>query len=167
MSTALNKAYASNSETPLETYEFLHSSLTGGVLRLIKGFYDLEGTLEDSSVVTFTAAGVNSRLPEKSTDGNQSIELTLDNTNGTAWAQLSSAIAANRITEEAIICKYRPYLESDTSAPAAAALILTVMSSSSNRNAVSLQAAYTPLPESTFPRSRYYATNYPWLKYAG
>lgn len=165
MTTALNTAYASNSETPLETYEFVHTSFTGGVLRLVKGFYDLSATLEDASSVTFTAAGINSRLPEKSTDGSQSIELTLDNTNGVAWAQLSAAITANRTTATPIVCKYRPYLESDTSAPAGTVVILTVMSSSINRNAITIQAAYTPLPDTRFPRGRYYATNYPWLKY--
>jgi hypothetical protein len=165
MSAALRKAYASNTETPLETYEFTHSSLTGGVLRLVKGFYDLDATLENASSVTFSAAGINSRLPEKSTDGNQSIELTLDNTNGTAWTQINLAIEANRTSEEPVICKYRPYLESDTSAPAGSVFTFTVLSSSTNRNAVTLQAAYTPLPEVTFPRGRYYATNFPWLKY--
>lgn len=166
MTTALNKAYASNTETPLETYEFIHSSFTSGVLRLVKSFYDLSATLEDASSVTFTAAGINSRLPEKSTDGSQSIELTLDNTDGVAWTQLDLAVTANRTTNEAIICKYRPFLESDTSAPAGNTVILTVMSSSINRNSITLRASYTPLPESAFPRGRYYATNYPWLKYA-
>ena len=167
MSVALNKAYASNTETPLETFEFTHSSLTGGVLRLVKGFYDLEATLEDSSVVTFSAAGIDTKLPGKSVDGSQDIQITMDNTNGEVWTQLNLVIEANRTSSTPIICTYRPYLESDTSAPAGTAYVLTVTSGSITRTTATIRASYSPLPDTTFPKGRYYATNYPWLKYVG
>lgn len=166
MSVALNKAYASNTETPLDTFEFTHASLTGGVQRFVISKYDLSATLENASVVTFSAISAESKLPSRNVDGSQDIEITLDNTNGAVWAQLNAVVTANRTTTTPVLCTYRPYLESDTSAPATAALTFPVKSSSINRSTATIRASYTPLPNTTFPRGRYYATNYPWLKYA-
>lgn len=165
MSEALEQAYASATETPLETYEFSHSALTDGVLRFVRGRYDLSATLEDSSVVTFTAAAMETRLPQKTTEGRQDIEITLSNVDNTAWQELDAVITANRSSDEKIALKYRPYLESDTSAPAGNVYTLTIMSASCNRNSISMRASYTPLPDVVFPRLRYYPTVYPGLKY--
>ena len=163
--TALNQAYASNSATPLNTIEFIHSSLTGGELRLVQAKYDLDATLEDASNATFTAAAIRIQLPSRSTDGRQDLEFVVSNINNVAWQQLSLALEANRTTEEKIICKYRAFLEADLSAPAGAVYTFTVNGTITNRRSISFRAGYTPLPDTQFPRYRYYPTLYPGLKY--
>lgn len=164
--TALNQAYASNAGTPLNTFEFLHSALTGGALRLVMAKYDLSATLEDAIVVTFSKAAIQfPGLPARSTDGRQDFEMSISNLNNIAWRQLSAIVQANRTTEQKVILKYRAYLEDDTNAPAGAVYKYTVHDASSNRGVVSIRAGYTPLPDTQFPRGRYYPTIYPGLKY--
>lgn len=163
--TAINTAYASNSATPLLTIEFLHSSLTGGALRLVQAYYDLEATLEDSTTVTFSASGIGISLPEKSTEGRQDLNIQIDNASNLVWQQVKLVIDANRTSEEKIICKFRSFLEADLSAPAGAVYVLTVTGTSINRNTAGIQATYTPIPDTGYPRKRYYPTSYPGVKY--
>jgi len=165
MTTALERAYASNESTPLLTIEFLHASLTGGALRLVQAYSDLTATLEDATTVTFTAAAIDIQLPEISTDGRQDLSISIDNTNNVAWDQIKAVTIANRITESKIICKYRPFLESDLTAPAGATYVLTVTGGSINRHTATLRATYTPIPETNFPRGRYYPSDYPGVRY--
>jgi hypothetical protein len=167
MTAALEKAYASNTATPLHTLEFLHSAITGGALRLVQGYEDIEATLEDSSVVTFSASGFGLALPERGTDGKQDLRIQLDNVSLVAYDEIKAAKTATRTTEEKIICKYRPFLESDLSAPAGATFVLTVTRTAVTRSTVSVNATYTPIPEVSWPVKRYYTTEYPGLKYVG
>ena len=165
MSTALETAYASATTTPLETYEIKHSSLSGGSVYLVKSKYDLVATLEDSSEVTFRAVAMQTSLPGKGGDGGQSQSISISNINGEAWASVKAIGDAIRTTPEEALCIYRPYLISDTSEPAGAAFELTIKDASVTRSAVTIQVAYTPLPDVTFPRTRYYSNRFPWLKY--
>lgn len=161
--TAIEQAYASNAETPLLTVELLHSSF--GSIRLVSARYDLEATLEDSTTVTFLKSGVNIVRPEKSTDGRQDLAIEIDNYSNIAWNQIKQVITANRVSDEAVICKFRSFLESDLSAPAGGVFVLTVTQTSINISTVSIKASYTPIPDTNYPRHRYYATTYPGLKY--
>lgn len=165
MTSALERAYASNEATPLLTYEFSHASLTGGVLRYVSGFYDLSATLEDSSNVTFTAAAIQGPRPAKTTDGRQVLTIQIDNTSNAVFTQIKQVIDANRTSETPVICKFREYLEADTSAPASAVFTFTVMGVSINRNTAVITAAYAPIPDMTWPRRRYFTNSYPGLKY--
>jgi len=163
--TALNRAYASNEETPLVTLEFLHSGLTGGALRLVQGYYDISATLEDATSVTFSASGIGVSLPEKGTDGRQELNIQIDNVSNYVWQQISSVVTASRASPERVICKYRPFLESDLSAPAGATYVLTVTQSSINRTTANIRASFAQIPDMAYPRARYYPTTYPGLKY--
>lgn len=165
MSEALETAYASATATPVETYEFRHRSLPGGSIFLAKSKYDVAATLESSSNVTFLAASIDSTLPGKSGDGGQSQSLSISNVDGRVWAAISKIVMANRATSEEAVCIYRPYLLSDTSAPAGAPVELTIKSASVNRSVASIQVAYSPLPNVAYPRTRYYPDRFPWLKY--
>lgn len=165
MSEALEKAYASNTSTPLHTLEFLHSGFTGGALRFVRGYQDISATLESGSTVTFSKSGFGISLPQKGNDGRQDIRIQLDNVSLEAYQQITLAKSASRSSSEKIICKYRPFLESDLSAPAGATYVLTVTNTSITRTTVSIIAAYTPIPDISWPTKRYYATDYPGLKY--
>lgn len=167
MSEALQQAYASNASTPLLTLEFTHSAITGGVLRLVQSKYDLVATTESGEAVTFSAApAMNLTLPDNSTDGSQDLQIQIDNASNRIWTELAKIVAANRVTAEKVLCKYRPYLESDLSAPSGGVYSLTVTGSAINRATATISATYTPIPESAYPRLRYYATKYPGVKYA-
>jgi hypothetical protein len=162
---AINQAYASNSETALQTIEFAHSTISGGYLRLVKAKYDLTATLENSNEVTFTRASIKIQRASRATSGKQDLNFVISNLNNVAWRELNAIVIANRTSEEKLICKYREYLESDLSQPASGVYPLTVISTSSNRIAVTFHAGYTPLPNMAFPRFRYYPTIFPGLKY--
>ena len=100
LSQNLERAYASNEQTPLQTIEIIHSSLTGGVLRYVRAYSSLTATLEDASTVVFTALGFNIQLPERGTDGRQDLSIALSNISNNAYQQIEAAINANRTTEE-------------------------------------------------------------------
>lgn len=165
MTNAIQQAYASNSETPLLTVEFINTALDGGTLRLVESNYDLTATTEDDEEVTFSRAGINIDLPEKNTDGNQSITISIDNTNNLVWQEIKKVVAANRISRQPIKCKFRAFLESDLSAPAENPYVFTVTSSSINRSVASITAAYTPIPDTFYPRYKYYPTIFKGVKY--
>lgn len=162
--TALQRAYASNEATPLSTIEFYHSSI--GYLRFVQAYYDLTATLEDSSTVLFSKSGLGIQLPERSTDGRQDLSIQIDNLSNDVYLALRAVQESMRSTDERAIAKYRPYLESDLSAPAGAVLRLIVTGSTINRQQATIRATWSPFPNSAYPRHRYYPTNYPGIKYA-
>ena len=166
MSEALEQAYASNTATPLHTLEFLHSGLNDGARRLVRGYSDITATLEDSSVVTFQAAGFGISLPDKGTDGKQDLQIQLDNISLEAYQDISSAKAASRTSNEKIICKYRAFLESDLTQPASGTYRLIVTKTAINRSSVIIEASYAPIPDISWPVKRYYPSDYPGVKYA-
>jgi hypothetical protein len=165
MTEALEKAYASNTETPLITLEFLHSALSGGALRLVQGYYDIEATLEDASTVTFSASGIGVELPANSVEGKQELKLQIDNVSNLVWTEIKAIVTANRTTQERVTCKYRPFLESDLSAPAGATYSLNVTRAIVNRNQANIMATYVPVPAISYPSKRYYSSIYPGVKY--
>lgn len=166
MSEALEQAYASNTQTPLHTIEFSHSGLSGGVLRLVRGYSSLTATLEDSSTVTFQASGFAISLPEKGTDGKQDLQIQLDNVSLEAYQQIKAAKDQSRVSNEKIICRYRAFLESDLSQPAGGVYRLVVTKTSIDRSSVTVVASYAPIPDISWPSKRYYPSSYPGVLYA-
>lgn len=166
MTDALERLYASNSDIHIHALEIFHSGITGGVLRIAQSFDDIEATLEDSTTVTFAAACINILPPEKTTDGEQYLNIEIDNSGNDVWPQISSVIDATRSAEEEIICKYRAYVLSDLSEPGSATLRLIIRSGVINRVSASLRAEYTPIPDTVYPRNRYYASKFPGVKHA-
>lgn len=162
--TILEQAFASNTETPIFTIELSHSSF--GTLRLARAYFDLEATLENSSTVIFTAAGIDLGYPEKSSDGRQDLAINIDNTSNEVWTKISDVITANRTSSEKVICKFRAFLESDLSEPQPGIYTFAVMETTVNRMTASIRASYTPIPDTVYPRGRYYPTTYPGVKYA-
>mgnify|MGYP000513007664 CR=1 FL=1 len=163
--SAIEQAYASNASTPLVVFEFLHSAFTGGAIRLAQSYYDIEATLEDLSTQTFSKSGIGFAYPEKSTEGRQDLNIQIDNVSREVWQEIKKVITANRTTTEKVICKMRTYLPSDLTAPAGAIYMFTVTKTSVMRDTATFRASYTPIPNVSYPRKRYYTTDYPGLKY--
>jgi hypothetical protein len=166
MSEALETAYASNEATPLVTVEFAHSAFDGGYIRLVQSFYDLTATTENSETVTFNKSGINLSLPEKTTDGRQDLRIEIDNVSNAVWTEIKKAVTANRTTQEKINCTFRNYLEADLSAPAGPVYKFVVSSTSINITTATIIASYTPIPDTYYPRYRYYPTVFSGVKYA-
>lgn len=165
VSPALERAYASNENTPTETIQINHPNITGGVIRLAKLYSDyMAETEEGPGVVTFSKSAIDVNLPEKSTDGRQDLIIAIDNTDLTAYNEIMSVVnerfSTPNITPATVI--YRQYLV--TTAPD---LIYTfnVTGVSINRNVVNLRCSYTPLVTRTFPFNRYSVNNFPGLRY--
>lgn len=162
--TALEQAYASNDSTPLNTLEFSHSSID--TIYLVQGFYDIPANLETGPLVTFQKSGIGIQLPERSTDGQQELQIQLDDVSNTVYQSLRAVQLSMRDSDEKAIIKYRPYLEADLSAPAGAVLSLVMTGASIRRGTATIRATWSPFPDLSFPRYRYYATKYPGVRYA-
>lgn len=160
------QAYASASETPLDTIEIIHSGLTGGVRRFVSGNLDVTAILEDASSVTFTAIGANIKLSDRSTEGSQELVFAFDNTTREASDEIKAVIAASRTTKEAPTLKYRAYLPSDLTSPAVGPYLMQVKASSRNREQVSLTASFFEIGNLKWPFRKYDPVNYPGVRYA-
>ena len=167
ISVALETAYASNSETPLSTIQFQHSSLPDGKLSFVNAKYDLEATTEEPLLTVFAKSSIDATLPEISTDGRQELQIAIDNTDGLVYQSLKVVVNANRLSEEKVLCVQRMFLPSDLTQPSGEVLRLTITTSSVNRSGAVLRATYAKLPETRFPSRRYDLDKYPGLAYAG
>ena len=161
--TAIARAYASNEATPLNTLELSHSSIS--TFYFVQAYYDLTATLEDSTEVTFLKSGLGIQLPERSTDGQQELQIQIDNLSNEVYQALSTIQNSMRSSDEKAMIKYRPYLESDLSAPSGAVVTLFMSGATVNRRQATIRASWSPFPDAVFPRYRYYPTIYPGVKY--
>jgi len=159
MSDALSRAYASNTETPIDTISLSHSLLS--TVYLVNGYVPITVTLEDSSTQIFTPQSIGFLLPSKGVTGRQDLTIRLENASRAAFAYVETVLSSS----EPLICTYRPYLESDLSAPSGGIYELSVNSATIDRESVVFSASYSPLPDIAFPRLRYYTNDYPSLKY--
>lgn len=161
----LSRAYASASETPIDTIEIMHSSLSGGSVYLCSGFRDLTATLEDARVVTFTAIGANIKLQNRGTEGAQVLQFALDNTSRFASDQLKLVIAASKNTKEVAKLAYRGFLPSSLSAPSAGPYLAQIKSSQRDTEKVVIGASFFYIGNMAWPQRRYNTLNFPLIKY--
>ena len=161
--TAIARAYASNEATPLSTLEFSHPSIS--TMYFVQAYEDLTASLETGSVVTFRKSSFDVRIPQRSTDGTQELQIQIDNITNEAYQALNTIQQSMRSSPEKAIIKRRSYLESDLSSPSDGVLRLILTSAVVNRNQASISAKWAPFPESVYPRYRYYGTVYPGVKY--
>jgi len=164
--TALNKAFASANETPLDTIEIVHSALTGGVLRFVRGYKDITATIESGSDVVFSAMAFGAQLPERSANGSQDLTVQMDNVSTSVYQEIKAVVDANRTTRETGSIIFRFYLPSDLTQPAGQTYSLQIDSSVVESGTAIITASYAPLPNISWPRKRYSPTIYPWLRYA-
>lgn len=148
------------SEVIIPTLEIRHPSAFDPI-RICAGFEDQTVTLEDDSVVTFIAGGIDVALPAKNTSGQQKLIFAIDNVTGQAQQAIDAAIAAGGQTS--II--YRTYLSSDLTAPAEPPLYMTLVGGTFEGSTVQLQASYYDLLNTSWPRERYTLDFSPGLAY--
>ncbi|WP_445363185.1 DUF1833 family protein [Microbulbifer sp. ANSA003] len=165
MSAVLETVYASApiDEIIIHTLELRHAAFEGGAIRLCQGFDDIEATLEDGETATFTASGFGVSLPQRSVRGRQDLQFQLDNVTGEALQNIDAALEAGGSVQ--VI--YRQFLESDLSAPAQPATVMTAASVKANPASVSVIASFHDLVNKAWPNKFYTPDFAPGLKYYG
>jgi hypothetical protein len=172
MSTALQLAYASAAGQPVYTFRLIHSGLTNGSRAFVQGKYDLTATLENGETITFEKAGLDLNLPQKGVNGRQDISFQLSNVSRQAWAEIKAVIDYNRaqITAgqqpESIQLEFRSFLESNLATPSGPVYKMVVISSNIDIFKINITASFSPLADISWPKQRYYAENYPGVRYA-
>lgn len=164
--TAIEQAYASNTESIIPTFEFAHPAFTNGVLYLVQSHYDLEATTEAGTNVTFLKSSISYTYPAKNTEGQQDINIQLDNVSNQVWIEINKVVKYNRANDAVKIkCTVRGYLPSDLTGPSGEIFKLPVVNTAINDRTATIRASYTPIPDVSWPRLRYYPTKYPGTKY--
>lgn len=172
MSSALQNAYASSSETPIDTIRLVHSGLTGGERCFVKGVKPLTATLETAVTKTFQAAGLALSLPQKGDNGAQDLDFELNNVSRAAWAEIRAVVDYNRtrlrsnLMPEFVKLEYRRFLPSDLTQPQGGVYRMVVINTGTDPVKAQLRASFLPLADKAWPLRRYYPALFPGVRYA-
>ncbi|MBF8642252.1 MULTISPECIES: DUF1833 family protein [Pseudomonas] len=158
--TVLEQVYASGGDVLIYTIELTCEAWDDPIL-ICNGFDDQVCGTEDGRTVTFVAGAIEVALPERSNNGNQNLDFSIDNVTGEAQQKIDAALE----NEDRIILMYREYLASDLSEPAQTPYRMTVLGGEINSGTVQVQAGYFDLINNGWPRDVYTTTFSPGLRY--
>lgn len=162
MSKLLERVHASvTGDIKHHTLELPHSTFSGGVMRWVLGNEDEVMGLEDGQQVQFDPMLFGVSLPDRSLRGNQTLQFQLDNITGEALVLIRKVIDSG----EKLPVTYRPYLESNKSYPAEAAITMTANAFSADKKSVVVVADFHDFVNKLWPVLRYTPTNSPGLQY--
>lgn len=168
--SALEKAYASNASAIIDTLDIRYAGATDAI-RLVRGNREFYGRVIGTAR-KFEAAAFEFALPEKSTDGQQNLNIAISNVNRLAYSKLAAAVnRLRREKEQKAIVIYRTFLQAKNTLvqnsliDPAQSFTFTIVNASSNQAQVNITASYTPIADIAFPRKRYFIDQYPGLKY--
>lgn len=157
--TILNRLYASSgSEVIIDT---LQIKVGEDTYWLTKGWQDITATLEDGSVQTFTACGIDIALPARNADGTQDLKFVIGNIDGVVSEAIKDALS--NLHKGSLT--YRKYISTDLSGPAEKAYTLAVKSGYWTATVVQLTAGYLNILDTAWPRKRYTLAEHPGLRY--
>lgn len=167
LSQAIKEAYASapNTDVAYHTLEIYHPSFTTPI-RVVRDFVDLSAKLEASAprdastYVTFVGYAFDIVLPEVSTTGVPTLQITIDNVARDIMSGLEQAIT----TSTPITVIYRMFLSSDLTAPQNnPPMTLTIISISADVFKVTATATFGDLVNKKFPSQVYNIETFPGL----
>lgn len=159
--TILDRLYASSGpEAIIDTVQIV---IGDDVFWLVRGYFDIEATLEDGTTQIFTATDMDVALPARNADGTQDLKYAISNIDGKASAAIRLALE-NR---SAMTITYRKYVSDDLNAPQESPLTLTIKSGSFTATEVQASAGYMSLLDWSWPRNRYNLIEHPGLRYIG
>lgn len=157
--TILNRLYASSgSEVLIETLEI---QVGDNTYWMTKGWDDVTATLENGSIVTFTACAIDIALPARNADGTQDLKFAIGNIDGVVSAAIREALS--NISRAYLT--YRCYLSTDLTAPAASPYTLAIKSGYWTSTEVQITAGYMNVLDTAWPRFRYTLPHFPGLRY--
>lgn len=157
--TVLNRLYASSGEEVI--IETLQIDVGDKTFWLTKGFDDITATLEDGSIVTFIACGIDLALPARNADGTQDLKFAISNITGV----VSSAIRKALPVIESSQLTYRCFTSNDLGAPAERPFSLIIKSGYWTSTQVQITAGYMNVLDTAWPRYRYTLNFFPGLRY--
>lgn len=157
--TILNRLYASSGDEVI--IETLQIDISSGTYWLTKGWDDITATLEDGSVATFIASGIEIALPARNSDGTQDLKFAIGNIDGIVSTAIRDALDNNDIG----MLTYRNYVSTDLSFPASSPFTLTIKNGSWKATEVQITAGYMNILDTAWPRHRYNLVEHPGLRY--
>lgn len=161
MSALLNTVHASApaAEIKLHTLRLINASFPNGAYSWVQGFDDEVFTLEDGQIITFEGMGFGVKLPERSLRGNQDIQFQIDNVTG----EILRAIAGVINDGSKVYVEYRPFLDSDHSAPCQPATKMTATGVTADYKTVNVLADFHDFVNVKWPTLRYTSSVAPGL----
>ncbi|HIE4322305.1 TPA: DUF1833 family protein [Serratia marcescens] len=157
--TVLNRLYASSgSEVINKTLQIVVGNTT---YWLTNGWEDITTVLENGTLATFTACGIDLSLPARNADGTQDLKFAICNIDGTVSNTIRDALGNQDIGT----LTYRNYLSTDLSAPASPPFTLTIKSGYWTPIVVQITAGYMNVLDTAWPRRRFTLPDYPGLRY--
>ncbi|HCE2429421.1 TPA: DUF1833 family protein [Vibrio parahaemolyticus] len=118
---------------------------------LVSAFEDVTAALEDTTMVTFEAAGLAVNLPKSATGAEMELQFGLDNVTGEA----RKLIEAARKAGADVFITLREYAASDLSAPETKPVKFKVTTAATARTNCSASAGIGYLSNSAWPRPRF------------
>jgi len=160
ISTVLRTVYAS-APTDTALVSTLSIELPGEHVRLVEDFDEMVLGVDGVPQV-FEPCALDIGLPAKDSSGNQSLQFALgilddDRINDLVTSALEGG--------QPVYLTYREYLSTDTSAPAAAPIRMTVLGGEFEETSLGIEASYFDLLNTAWPRERYTLANAPGTKY--
>ncbi|HHX8716598.1 DUF1833 family protein [Vibrio alginolyticus] len=150
MSQALKQYHASAGDD--DEFITLQLTSTAFVTRyLVSAFDDITAALEDTTLVTFEAAGLAVNLPKSATGAEMELQFGIDNVTGEA----RQLIEAARKAGADVFITLRKYMASDLTAPASKPIKFKVTTASTTRTNCSASAGIGYLSNSAWPRPRF------------
>lgn len=160
LSEALKEAYLNYGSTT-DVVETIEVSTSAESLWLCTGFSVFTATDENGVVRTFQPVPFKFSLPAQDTTGARSLNIAIENVDGSVIRFINSSRAANRV----ISVKYRTFLTSDTSSPQnPRPLKLSLKSAVATLTGVRFEAAIADVVNRSFPNGIYTYARFPGLR---
>lgn len=160
LSEALKEAYLEYGPNA-DVVETLEISTSTASLFYCTGFDSFTATTEDSVSRTFVPAPFKFTLPAQDTTGARTLNIAIENVDGSVIAFINSARASGSV----ITVKYRTFLASDTSAPQnPRPLKLSLKSAKATLSGVQFEAAVVDMVNRSFPNAFYTYSRFPGLR---
>lgn len=157
--TVLNRLYASSgSEVIIDT---LQITVGGQDFWLTNGWDDITVTLENGQQATFTASAIDIAIPARNDDGTQDLKFAISNIEGKVSTIIRNALENK--SEGSI--RFRRYVSTDFTAPAARPYTLKIKSGFWKAPVVNITAGYMNILDTAWPRYRYTLPDFPGLRY--
>ena len=160
LSEALKEAYL-NYGSNSDVVETIEVSTSAESIWLCTGFSVFTATDENGVVRTFQPVPFKFSLPSQDTTGARSLNIAIENVDGSVIRFINSARAANCV----ISVKYRTFLASDTSSPQnPRPLKLSLKSAVATLTGVRFEAAIADVVNRSFPNGIYTYARFPGLR---
>lgn len=160
LSEALKEAYLNYGSTA-DVVETIEVSTSAESLWLCTGFSVFTATDENGVARTFQPVPFKFSLPAQDTTGARSLNIAIENVDGSVIRFINSSRAANRV----ISVKYRTFLTSDTSSPQnPRPLKLSLKSAVATLTGVRFEAAIADVVNRSFPNGIYTYARFPGLR---